>query len=149
MQNSDWKTRLSRAVPLALLAFTLVSAEIVVTVVDGPSTELYGFPLFWHWDGEWTSISANIRWSAFALDLGLYIAFFVSLSLFSRFGKLLEALTKVQSLAIWIAALLVFTGSLFLILTQELAFHPLFPIFPDWIDGVQSVRWSTILPESY
>ena len=65
---------LSRVIPVALMAFCFLSARAHVSVVDGPDNTLYGFPLFWHWDGV-NSLSVVILPAALLLDVVFYVVF--------------------------------------------------------------------------
>jgi hypothetical protein len=60
------------SVPLGIVAFLMLTARALVSVVDGPDETLYGFPLFWIKAGP-TSLSYAIDLPAAAIDLVVYV----------------------------------------------------------------------------
>ena len=101
---------LKLGIPFTIISFALVIKWWYVGI-DGPSIQMYGFPLPHASDGLHTSMSLNIYCFELIIDLLFYFVIWtIILFLINRFLKKIHPLKGV-TLSLWVLTILIIVGS--------------------------------------
>ncbi|KAB1160475.1 hypothetical protein F7018_00945 [Tenacibaculum aiptasiae] len=107
------KLILHQALPLTLISFGSITKWKYGIVVDGTDEFFYGFPLIYKCDGFHTSLSTQYFLTEMAIDLLIYFAFWLIVTLtINRFWKV--NIPKLFSKVFWIGFTVLFLGFLYL-----------------------------------
>jgi hypothetical protein len=137
-------SKIIHSIPLALLAFCLVSIRTTISVIDGPDEDLYGFPLYWHHAGA-VSLSIAVRTLALAIDLLFYLIVFAFLSSKTRLGDMLNSLTLLKKYILWFIACIIVSFFAYFILLFEVYKAQTVSFYPNYMKNIKLIVPTTVI----